>query len=46
MDSDDGGLDMDRDEDMDDDDDEDVPVLTAGILKGWQKAILEVSFAF
>lgn len=44
MDSDDGGLDVDGDDDMDEDEDEDIPVLTADILKGWQKAILEVSF--
>lgn len=31
------------DEDMDEDEDE-TPVLTSDILKGWQKAILEVSF--
>lgn len=41
----DGGFDMDgKDEDEDEDmeDEEETPVLTAEILKGWQKALLEV----
>ena len=42
-DSDDGGFAVGDDEDMEED--EEVPDLTSKILRGWQKAILDVSYA-